>query len=202
MTPKFDTYKSSGQPLSAKPVNGNYDVHTTEDRMDSPNHHATAAPLRDRFELLSAYLDGEITAAERRQVEDWLANDPSVQCLYARLLKLRQGMRSLSVPVSDCSVERTVSQVFSKLERRPRITAAWGGLAIAALFIGALHNNPPSSQNAASELAQTSVAQMSHPVAQEALMIALDRPVIEIPKSTISTLSVPDRVTSTAPRNP
>jgi len=26
---------------------------------------------RDRFELLSAYLDGEVTAAQRQQVEDW-----------------------------------------------------------------------------------------------------------------------------------
>jgi len=38
---------------------------------------------RDRFELLSAYLDGEVTAAQRQQVEDWLGNDPEVQ-LYAR----------------------------------------------------------------------------------------------------------------------
>lgn len=46
---------------------------------------------RDRFELLSAYLDGELTAAERRQVEELLANDQAVKCLYVRLLKLRQG---------------------------------------------------------------------------------------------------------------
>ncbi|MEL6165322.1 MAG: zf-HC2 domain-containing protein, partial [Cyanobacteria bacterium J06628_3] len=43
---------------------------------------------RDRFELLSAYLDGEVTAAERRQVEEWLANDSSVQNLHKRLLSL------------------------------------------------------------------------------------------------------------------
>jgi len=196
MTSKFDTYKSSGQPLSAKPVNENPNVHTTEDGMDT-KHDASVAPLRDRFELLSAYLDGEITAAERRQVEDWLANDPSVQCLSSRLLKLRQGMRSIAVPVSDRSVEQTVNQVFSKLERRPRMAAAWGGLAIAALFIGALYNQPPSVQYAASE-----AAQMPQPVRQEALMIALDRPVIEIPKSTISPANVVNHVTSGSPKTP
>jgi anti-sigma factor RsiW len=39
---------------------------------------------RDRFELLSAYLDGELTATERRQIEDWLKTAPEVQRLYAR----------------------------------------------------------------------------------------------------------------------
>ena len=38
---------------------------------------------RDRFELLSAYIDGEVTAAERGQIEQWLTTDPEVQCLYA-----------------------------------------------------------------------------------------------------------------------
>lgn len=32
---------------------------------------------RDRFELLSAYLDGEVTSSERHQVEDWLRSDPT-----------------------------------------------------------------------------------------------------------------------------
>jgi anti-sigma factor RsiW len=45
---------------------------------------------RDRFELLNAYLDGEVTAAERRQIEDWLTTDSTIQCLYARALELRQ----------------------------------------------------------------------------------------------------------------
>lgn len=33
---------------------------------------------RDRFELLDAYHDGEVTAAEQRQIEQWLATDPEV----------------------------------------------------------------------------------------------------------------------------
>jgi Putative zinc-finger len=48
---------------------------------------------RDRFELLSAYLDGEVTAPERRQVEAWLKSDPKMQALYARMLKMQQGVR-------------------------------------------------------------------------------------------------------------
>ncbi len=47
-------------------------------------------PNRDRFELLNAYLDGEVTAAQRQQIDNWLTTDSQVQCLYARALKLRQ----------------------------------------------------------------------------------------------------------------
>ena len=47
---------------------------------------------RDRFELISAYLDGEVTAAERKQVEEWLVNADSmtstiVLILYINLLE-------------------------------------------------------------------------------------------------------------------
>ncbi|MFM8202724.1 MAG: anti-sigma factor family protein, partial [Dolichospermum sp.] len=50
---------------------------------------------REYFELLSAYLDGEVTATERRQVEQWLSTDASVKCLYKRLLNLRQGLQNI-----------------------------------------------------------------------------------------------------------
>ncbi len=41
---------------------------------------------RDHFELLSAYLDVEVTASQRRQIEHWLTTAPEVQCLYTRVL--------------------------------------------------------------------------------------------------------------------
>ena len=40
---------------------------------------------RDCFELLSAYLDGEVTATERKQVEEWFSTDTSVKCLYKKI---------------------------------------------------------------------------------------------------------------------
>ena len=75
---------------------------------------------RDRFELLSAYLDGEVTACERRQVEDWLANDPESQRLYGRLLTLRQGLQTMPVPSTQQSVENTIEQVYQRMHRRSR----------------------------------------------------------------------------------
>lgn len=135
---------------------------------------------RDRFELLSAYLDGEVTAAERRQVEDWLANEPEVQRLYTRLLKLRQELRTLPVPPVE-SVEQTIQHVFRRINRRVHLTIICGGTAIAALFIGAVSGILPDRQFA-------QIAQSPKPVVApgETLMVALNTPVVEIPKAAVA----------------
>ncbi|MGF1537685.1 MAG: anti-sigma factor family protein [Elainellaceae cyanobacterium] len=94
---------------------------------------------RDRFELLSAFLDGEVTPAEREQVLALLEHDQTMQCLYARLIKLRRGLQSMPVPTSSQTVEDILTKVQARTERRPRRTAAaWGGMAIAALFVSAI----------------------------------------------------------------
>ena len=62
---------------------------------------------RDRFELLSAYIDGEVTAAERGQIEQWLTIDPEVQCLYARVLKLRPLWSMMPAPTVKPPMKRT-----------------------------------------------------------------------------------------------
>ncbi|HIK04767.1 MAG TPA: zf-HC2 domain-containing protein [Trichormus sp. M33_DOE_039] len=143
---------------------------------------------RDRFELLSAYLDGEVTAAERRQVEDWLANDAAVQCLYTRLLKLRQAFRTMPVPTTQTTPETTANQVFERMNRRSRKKWAFGGAAIAACVIGALASWLPSRESGIPQIAQqpqvqpTQVANKSESLP----MIALNNPVIEIPKAAVS----------------
>jgi anti-sigma factor RsiW len=138
---------------------------------------------RDRFERLSAYLDGEVTADEKREIEAMLATDPAMQRLHARLLKLRTSFRSLPVPPPEQPVEQTVQQVFARIERRPRRALAWGGMAVAALFVGALVSIVPRSEFTPS-IAQSPQERM---VPNQGLMVALDRPVIEIPKASIAT---------------
>lgn len=133
---------------------------------------------RDRFELLSAYLDGEVTAAQRREVEEWLAKDQEIQGLYARLLKLRQELRTIPVPPAQQPVEQTVQQVYLRMERRSRRRrAVWGGSAIAALFIGALSNVLPSHQFLQLAKSPESATEI------EPLKVALNTPVVEIPKA-------------------
>ncbi len=94
---------------------------------------------RDQFELLSAYLDGEVTSAERRQVEDLLSNDEQTKQLYSRLLKLRSGFQGLPLTAAQ-PVDNTVDRVMERLER-PRVSRrTWviGGGAIAAAAIGSI----------------------------------------------------------------
>jgi hypothetical protein len=127
---------------------------------------------RDRFELLSAYLDGEVTAAERREVETWLEHDPETQRLYERLLNLRQGIGMLPVPTQE-PVEETIQKVYQRIHRRSQRRAlVWGGSAIAAVFVGAIATLPNSP------IAQ--IARISNKI--EPLMVALNDPVVEIPK--------------------
>ncbi|MGC8710940.1 MAG: anti-sigma factor family protein [Leptodesmis sp.] len=143
---------------------------------------------RDRFELLSAYMDGEVTADERRQVEDWLSNDPTVQRLYERLLKLRQSLQAMPVPISDeCSVERTVDSVLARVDRRPRHAVIWGGIAIAAVVVGAVSSVFLGDHAPAPQLAQApQETQQPAKDSAEPLLVALDKPLISIPASSAS----------------
>ncbi|MFH7026316.1 MAG: anti-sigma factor family protein [Heteroscytonema crispum UTEX LB 1556] len=148
---------------------------------------------RDRFELLSAYLDGEVTAAERRQVEEWLSNDPTIQPLYARLLKIRQGLRTLPVPQQP-PIEETVQQVFARLRRRSRYLALSGGAAIAAIVIGAVSGIFTGGDSPAPQLAKhtTEPTQTTPaPVSAAPLMVAINNSVFPIPKTAEATPNNP-----------
>jgi hypothetical protein len=144
---------------------------------------------RDRFELLSAYLDGEVTAAERRQVEEWLADDPTVQTLYARLLTLRQGLRTLPVPQPQQPVEETVEQVLARLGRRSRLVWVGSGAAIAACVIGAVSGLQLGGESRVPQLATQSQPTQPTPtsVTPSPLMVAINNPVIPIPKAAEAT---------------
>lgn len=145
---------------------------------------------RDTFELLSAYLDGEVTAAERQQVEAWLATDPEGQRLYQRLLTLKQHMQALPVPLTPCAADHLAAQVIAKANR-PRRIWIWGSAgatlaaSLVALLTGLIPNPLPNLQ-----LAVTSPARLEgepSPLLIEpaavGLMLSLDRPPVAIPVS-------------------
>ncbi len=161
---------------------------------------------RDHFELLSAYLDSEVTAAERQQIEAWLASNPEAQRLYQRLLTLKGQMQQLPVPVSSCAADYLASQVIAKAQRRPRAVWVWGGVAatLAASVVGVLNgliSNPlPGSQIAVTSPASIEPEVSPLPIEPTAigLMLSLDRPPVAIPVSetapaAISEASVNDR---------
>lgn len=126
---------------------------------------------RDRFELLSAYLDGEVTPEERQLVLVWLNSDPKAKGLYNRLLCLRKGLRE-TPSVSHCGdPEATLAGVFKCLNQRFQLVTM-AGLGVAVIGTLNLLSGSPSSQS----LWQG--ASLSQP---ESLKIALDQPAFPIP---------------------
>lgn len=161
---------------------------------------------RDRFELLSAYLDGEVSADERRQVEAWLAEDPMIQQLHRRLLKLRQGFQALPVPSSTQPIEQTIDRVMHKVEQRSRFRVILGGgmaaaAAIAVAIVSQVTSTGPAPQVASRQhlgssskvaivpptnaIAGTSMGSKA-PAGSSGLMIALDQPVLVISKTAVA----------------
>jgi anti-sigma factor RsiW len=151
---------------------------------------------RDRFELLSAYIDHEVTADERRQVEAWIAEDSNFAAMHRRMVKLQRGFQALPTPVASEHVDVTIAQVLQKVDR-PR--ANWkvfaGGGAIAAAAVAAfailpgLFSPNPSTQFANRPATTTPNAVNADPSdLPQALTVAvsLDQPTFVTPKKAIA----------------
>jgi anti-sigma factor RsiW len=177
MNPDF-TPSSSNSPDSVDPA-----LHDGSPESGLPT---TTIP-RDRFELLSAYMDGEVTAAERKQVEAWLATDASVQKLHSRLLALRDGFQSMPVPASATNHQATIDGVLARIDRRPKLRLLWGGVALAAGLVGAV-SLLLGGEGAFQTAKQTDAPAVTEtrPPRQEAILIALDKPVVTIPKVAVA----------------
>lgn len=151
----------------------------------------------DRFEMLSAYLDGEVTAAERRQVEDWLVNDPATKALYSRLLGMQHSFQSMPVPASEQSAQELAAKVLQRVERKPKRMIVWGGCAIAALFVavvsgvgGGRQFAPQFAQSPGNLESEGLVVALNEPMVEiinpNDLILGVDAPVVEIPKSGVA----------------
>lgn len=131
--------------------------------------------MRDRFELLSAYLDGEVTATERRQVEEWLTNDPTTKRLYSRLLMMQQSFQAMPVPAAEQSAQELATKVLQRVERKPKQTWILGGSAIAALLVAVVSGVGGGRQLFAPQFARSPV-----PAESDGLMMALNEPLVEM----------------------
>ncbi len=146
----------------------------------------------DRFEMLSAYLDGEVTAAERRQVEDWLTNDPATKALYSRLLGMQHSFQSMPVPASEQSAQELAAKVLQRVERKPKRMIVWGGCAIAALFVAVVSGiggdrqfAPQFAQSGSDDLMVALNEPLVEIINPNDLMLGVNAPVVEIPKSSL-----------------
>ncbi|MGD1860241.1 MAG: anti-sigma factor family protein [Leptolyngbyaceae cyanobacterium] len=144
------------------------------------------ATKRDRFELLSAYLDGEVSPDERRLVATWLDKDPEAQCLYRRLLQLRQGFQGLnSNSQLDYPPCDAADQVIRRLNRRFRMTCMAGMTAAAVAVIGVFSG----ALNPIERLGGGTISASS--ASEDSLEIALDQPPIAIPKPVMTKQALP-----------
>lgn len=109
---------------------------------------------RDRFELLSAYFDGEVDGAECQQVETWLATDAETRTLYDRISSLHRGIQSIPVPAA-ASAQQLADGVFSRIDRQRRYrNLRWGG-AVAAAFVAVVSGMTLSSRSFSPQMAQS-----------------------------------------------
>lgn len=175
-----------------------------EETLQSPSDSQAPAPrvaaaiAPERFELLSAYLDGEASPDQRKQVEAWLDQEPDVQRLYTHLLRLRENIKSLPLPdFAATNAEVLANQVFRRVDRQPRVLALWAGAGavIAATCVAVLSgvvsgnrlllpetaNNPDVPQSVAFSPSPDSAS----PADSDSLMISLEQPVMDIPNSTL-----------------
>jgi len=168
MTSKYDDFAEYRQP--------NLDEQDAED---------------DCFELLSAYIDGEATAAERKQVQQLLDNDPEIKKLYLQLLKLQGGMQNLAAPIAqDISSDLLSQQVFAQVDRsrnRQKLVL-WGGGLLATGIIAAISGIIPGANSPSIKLAESTVEKTISPPVMVAL--TLNEPTITIPKAAISAFPI------------
>lgn len=135
---------------------------------------------RDYFELIGAFLDGETSPEESRQVRQLLAEDPQARQVYQRLQVLRRGLRNLPLPEPALSSESLANRVFAADDRRRHRRALWwGGGAIAALFVAMLSMGDllplrPGIFQLADEKSSTS--------AEDALLVRINEPIVAIPE--------------------
>ena len=142
----------------------------------------------ERFELVSAYIDGEATQSERHQVQEWLDRDPEVKRLYLNLIKLRETVQVMPVPAPVQPVQETVQNLFRRLDRQRQRRVLWGGVAIAALVLAGLSSLIFRDRTYSPQMA-TVPAETQTP--SERLMIALNGPVVEIPEAPEATETKP-----------
>lgn len=143
-----------------------------------------------RLELLSAYVDGEATPAEARQVQMLLDTEPEFKRQYLHMHQIRQGLQAMPTPQSQ-SHRQLSNKVFTRLRwKRSKVISMWGGGAIAALFIAGVVSNIPRSgrveQFASNPVppvpAEVKTALSNFGQEEVAVVASLNRPPIQIPK--------------------
>ena len=164
MTPKFDDFE--------------------QDNLTNRKEELSELPT-DCFELLSSYIDGELSAAEKSQVQQWLDQDPQIKKLYTQLLKLQGNMqRSMATPCDKSTAQITAGVFQSINHRRRQRKFVWCGSAISATIVATLTGIIPGFNPLKLQIANQPHPQEAAPTVM--LAVAVDKPAINIPKGILS----------------
>jgi anti-sigma factor RsiW len=143
---------------------------------DSNDDRATGRTLTEQFELLSAYLDDEVTTSERYEVEALLESDEAFAQHYRQMLRIQTSLPAMSVPSTRQSPEDLAAAVFAEIDRpRKRKMTIFGTGAIAA---GLLSVVAGLSGLIGGNDSQPQFAKGNAPAP---IMVALNDPILSIP---------------------
>jgi len=144
---------------------------------------------QERFELLSAYIDGEVTNTEEQMVEQWLSDDVDFRRLYHQQIKLRQLLVDLPVPVAANSSVKAetnvmINRVFAEIDKRSqrrKWKLAGFGVSVAAVvgIFGSMFtfNSSPQFSPVANSIKNPTTT------VEEPILIAMEEPLVPLPKS-------------------
>ncbi len=144
---------------------------------------------QERFELLSAYIDGEVTNTEEQMVEQWLSDDVDFRRLYHQQIKLRQLLVDLPVPVAANSSVKAetnvmIDRVFAEIDKRSqrrKWKLAGFGVSVAAVvgIFGSMFtfNSSPQFSPVANSIKNPTTT------VEEPVLIAMEEPLVPLPKS-------------------
>jgi anti-sigma factor RsiW len=150
---------------------------------------------QERFELLSAYIDGEVSESEEQLVELWLSDDVNFRHIYQQQLKLRQLLIDLPVPVAvnssgKAETELMIDRVFAQIDKRSqrrKWKLAGIGIAIAAVVgvLGSMFtfNSSPQFSPVSNSISNSVKIKSPAPVAEEPVLIAMEEPLVPLPKA-------------------
>jgi ferric-dicitrate binding protein FerR (iron transport regulator) len=164
----------------------------SQNRNNQNNRKVKAMSPEKRFELLSAYIDNEVTPDEQRLVERWLAEDQGFRNLYQQQLRLGQLFASMPSPTqSSAQTERTIDRFMNNLEQRSRRRGiVWGSIATVAVLMGAIGsaitlNSPTEQLNFAGNQFNETLegTAKDKQVVDENLIVAMEEPIVPLPKS-------------------
>lgn len=140
-------------------------MNTDDKKMTSNAKEATA---QERFELLSAYIDQEVSTAEKLQVEKWLKSDSNYHSQYQQLLQVKKLLLDLPAPNSECQVNKVITKITVRSQRKIAV-----GIAAIALVI--------ASFGSVFTINRWKVAEDSS--REEQLILAMEEPIVPMPES-------------------